>query len=50
MIKSKKGKTKTNDFQGKSARTKYWFDLDHEWLKEIFMTRKLDFYKKTISK
>ena len=31
--KKEKDKTKEYNFQGKSARTKYWFDLDHEWLK-----------------
>ena len=41
-----KDKTKIYNFQGKSARTKHWFNLDHEWLKENFMTREPDFYKK----
>ena len=39
-----KDKTKKFNFQGQSARTKYGFDLDHEWLKENFMTREPDFY------
>ena len=43
MIK-KKDKGKKN-FQVKLARTKHWFNLDHEWLKESFMTREPDFYK-----
>ena len=30
--KKEKYKKKYN-FQGQSARTKYWFDIDHEWLK-----------------
>ena len=34
--KKDKVKTKKHHFQGKSARTKHWFDLDHEWLKEKF--------------
>ena len=45
MIKRKKDKTKKYNFQGQSARTKHWFYLDHEWLKENFMTREPDFYK-----
>ena len=39
-------KTKIYNFQGQSARTKHWINLDHEWLKENFMTRELDFYLK----
>ena len=39
-------KTKIYSFQQKSARTKHWFDLDHECLKENFMTREPYFYKK----
>ena len=39
-----KDKAKCFNFQGKSTRTKHWFDLDHEWLKENFMTREPDFY------
>ena len=33
-----KDKTK-NNFQGKSARTKDWFNIDCEWFKEKRMTR-----------
>ena len=44
--KKEKEKTKTYDFQGKSARSTRWFDLDHEWLEENFRTREPDFYKK----
>ena len=42
----KKGKLKTKiyNFQGQSTRTKPWLDIDHEWLKETFITRELDFY------
>ena len=40
-----KDKTKKFNFQGQSARTKRWFDIDHECLKEKFMTREPDFYK-----
>ena len=42
MIKGKK-KIQRNNFQEKLARAKRWFDLDHDWLKEIFMTRETDF-------
>ena len=46
-----KEKYKTNkyNFKGQPARTKHWFDLDHERLKENFTTREPDFYKETIS-
>ena len=40
-----KYKTKIYNFQGKSARTKHWFYIDHEWLKDNFITREPDFYK-----
>ena len=43
-----KDMTKVYNFQGKSARTKLWFNLDREWLKEKFITREPDFYKNTI--
>ena len=38
--------TKKYNFQEKSARSRHWFDLDHEWLEENPMTREPDFYKK----
>ena len=43
-----KEKYKTNkfNFQGQSARTKHWFDLDYKWLKENFMTSEIDLYLK----
>ena len=41
-----KDKTKKYNFQGKSARTKHWFNIDHEWLKENFMTRETYLYLK----
>ena len=34
-----KYKTKKYNFQGQSARTKHWFNIDHECLKQKFMTR-----------
>ena len=42
--KTKKEKTKKYNFQGKLARSRRWFNLDHEWSEENFMTRELDFY------
>ena len=39
-----KDKTKIFNFQGQSVRIKHWVDIDHEWLKETFMTREPDFY------
>ena len=33
--KKEKGKTNKYNFQGQSARSRRWFDLDHEWLKKI---------------
>ena len=39
-----KDKTKTFNFQRQSARTKHWFNIDHECLKEKFMTREPYFY------
>ena len=39
-----KDKTKKFNLQGQSARTKNWFNIDHEWPKESFMTREPYFY------
>ena len=36
--KKEQEKTKKYNFQGQSAGSKRWFDLDHEWLEEIFIT------------
>ena len=49
---NKKEEEKTNkyNFQGQSARSIRWFDLDHECLEGNFSTREPDFYKKTLSK
>ena len=33
-------------FQGQSARSKLWFDLDLDWIDINFSTREPDFYKK----
>ena len=42
--KKEKENTKKYNFQGHLARKKNSFDLDHEWLKENFMTREPYFY------
>ena len=39
-----KDKTNEYNFQGKSARAKHLFDLNHEQLKANFMTREPYFY------
>ena len=33
-------------FQGQSARSQRWFDLDFDWIEVNFSTREPDFYKK----
>ena len=33
-------------FQGQSARSQLWFDLDLDWIEINFSTREPDFYKK----
>ena len=33
-------------FQGQSARSQLWFDLDLDWIDMSFSTREPDFYKK----
>ena len=50
-LENKKEKENTNkyNFQGQSAISRRWFDLDHERLEENFMTRETDLYK-TLSK
>ena len=47
--KKEKYNTKQYNFQVQSSRAKHWFDLDHEWLKENYMTSGPDLYLKTIS-
>ena len=39
-----KYKRKIYNFQEQSEKTKHWFGLDHERLKENFITREPDFY------
>ena len=46
--KREKTRKKIYYFQGQSVRKKHWFDLDHECLKEKFMTHELYFYRKNI--
>ena len=48
--KKEKDKIKKYNFQGQSARSRRWFDLDIEWLEENFMTREPDFYKNFIKR
>ena len=36
-------------FQGQSARSQRWFDLDLDWIEVNFSTREPDLYKETIS-
>ena len=39
-----KNKNEANfKFQGKSARSQRWFDLDFYWIEEKFITREPDF-------
>ena len=47
---NKKEKEKENkyNFQGQSARSICWFDLDHLWLEEDFRTSEPDFKKNFI--
>ena len=37
-------------FQGQSARSQIWFNLDLDWIEIKFSTREPDFYKETFSK
>ena len=36
-------------FQGQSARSQRWFDLDFDWIDVNFSTREPDLYKETFS-
>ena len=33
-------------FQGKSARLQYWFNIYPEWIEYKFMTREAEFFKR----
>ena len=46
--KKEKENTKKYNFQEKSARSRRWFDLDHEQLEENLMTLEPGFYKKPL--
>ena len=46
--KEEKENTRKYNFQGQSSRSRRWFDFDHKWSEENFMTREPDFYKKCI--
>ena len=37
-------------FQGHSARSQRWFDIDFDWTEDIFSARKPDLYKKIYQK
>ena len=43
--KKEKEKTNTYNFQGQSARSRRWFDLYRDWLKETFRTRGIELYR-----
>ena len=49
-LKKEKDKTNKYFFQEQFARSKHWFDIDHEWLEETFCTQEPDFYEKTFIK
>ena len=36
-------------FQGRSARSQRWFDLEFDWIEINFSTHEPDFYKETFS-
>ena len=44
--KKEQENTKKYNLQVKPARSRCWFDLDHEWLEENFRTHEADFYGK----
>ena len=46
--KKEQENTKKYNLQGKSARSRCWFDLDHEWSEENFRKCEPDFYKNCI--
>ena len=46
--KKEKENTKKYNFQGQSARSKFRFDIDREWLEENVSTHELDYYKNFI--
>ena len=42
--KKEKENTKKYNFQGQSAGSKCWLDIDHEWSEVNFRTRESEFY------
>ena len=44
--KKVKENTKKYNSQRQSARSRHWFDIDHEWSEENFITYEPYFYKK----
>ena len=47
FVAAHKNKTEAKfKFQGQSARSQLWFDLDLDWIEINFITREPDFYKK----
>ena len=40
--------TKNYYFQGQSARSGRWFNIDHDWLEETFMTCEPHFFKNSL--
>ena len=44
--KKEKENIKKYNFQGQSARSRRWLDLDHQWLEENSRTREPYFYEK----
>ena len=46
LIAANKNKNEAKfKFQGQSARSQHWFDLDFDWIEVKFSTREPDFYK-----
>ena len=37
-------------FQGQSARSQRWFDINYDWMEVNFSTRETDFYKKLLQR
>ena len=47
ITEANKNKNKAKfKFQGQSARTQRWFDLDFDWIEEMFITRETELYRK----
>ena len=46
IAKNKNKNEATFKFQGQSAISQHWFDIDFDWIEVHFITRKTDLYKK----